>query len=348
VCLVPCITQEGRNKLIKKLNVGIIGAGYAAHARAKAIDMVGVDKIEIKGIFDSNFNNANEFAGELKTRNFKILEEILSNDEINTIAICVPNKFHYEITLKALENNKNIICEYPLVVESYEFAEQLIDIAEKKELFIHVGQTMNFDSDLNLALKYKNCLGKLYMGYKYMTFGKPGSWFVESGFRRGYEGLGEWYINNSFTGGWLIASCYHGIQILRRIFGEVTNVSAFDTGDGKVGAGSILLSHENGASSVIQWGMALSGKTFNILIVTGSEGSIEVNDGKFDVGSKNLSEKGIASDTDTFYEDTRLLLLKLDGQVDKEYEYSDMLKTLKISFAAQEAALKRSTIKIRF
>ena len=334
--------------MYKKLNLGIIGAGYAAHVRTNAFNMVGTDKIEIKGIFDNNIRNAAEFAGELKTRNFKVLDEILSSNEINTIAICVPNKFHYEIALQALENNKNIICEYPLVVESYELAEKLVDIAEKKGLFIHVGQTMNFDSDLSLALKYKDSLGKLYMGYKYMTFGKPGSWFVESGFRDGYEGLGEWYINNDFTGGWLIASCYHGIQVLRKIFGEVTTVSAFDTGDGKAGAGSILLGHENGASSVIQWGMALSGKTFNILIVTGSKGSIEINDGKFDIGSTDINKEGIISDTDTFYEDTKLLLRKLDGQVDTDYENSDMLKTLRISFAAQEAASKRITIKISF
>jgi predicted dehydrogenase len=332
----------------KKINIGMIGAGYAAHVRADAFMKMGTDRIEIKGIFDNNFNNASKFAIELKTRNFKTLEEILSSKEIDTIAICVPNKFHYEVAAEALENNKNIICEYPLVVESYEFAEKLTDIAKNKGLFIHVGQTMNFDSDLGLALKYKDSFGKLYMGYKYMTFGKPGSWFVESGFRPGYEGLGDWYINNDFTGGWLIASCYHGIQILRRIFGEVTAVSAFDTGDGKAGAGSILMVHENGASSVIQWGMALSGKTFNILIVTGSKGSIEINDGKFEIGSTDVNEKGIASDIDTFYEDTKLLMEKLDGLADSAYENSDMLKTLKISFAAQEAAVKGSTIKISF
>lgn len=334
--------------MLKKIRVGVIGAGFAAHARTIALNKIGKNRAEVIGVFDSNKNNSSKFADEFSIASYSSFDNLLGDSKIDTIAICIPNKFHFNTAIKALNSKKNIICEYPIVIESYSHAKKLFDIANKKNLFIHVGQTMNFDADLQVVLKNRNILGKLCMGYKYVTFGKPGTWFIESGFNNGYQNLGEWYVKNNLTGGWILAACYHGIQILRKVFGEIKTVSSIDTTTSSVSSGSVLLGHINNASSVVQWGLGIEGKNFNLFIATGSKGSIMVEDEKFELKTAEIKDSGVLQYIDTFFEDSKLLFDKLDGKINIDNENTDMLKNLKISFLAQKAAIEKKCLKVLF
>ena len=236
------------NDIAKNLVIGVVGAGFAAHYRIKGLQSIFKDKLKINGIFDVSQKNALAFSKEFLTNQYRSLEEICSDKDINTICVCTPSKYHYEIIKTALNNYKNIICEYPLVVK-YEDAEELVKLANNNHLFLHVGQTMNYDEDRKIIIANKRKLGKLFMGYKYMCFGEIVSWFEPIA----YENIGSWYTNRYETGGWIITSHYHGIQLFRKVFGEVLSVSGVDSSTEKVGAGSILLRHIDGSSSVVQW-----------------------------------------------------------------------------------------------
>ena len=61
--------------------------------------------------------------------------EILNDSNINTVYIAVPNLFHYEYSLKALNNNKNVICEKPFTMNLNELND-LIKISKEKKLFL--------------------------------------------------------------------------------------------------------------------------------------------------------------------------------------------------------------------
>lgn len=58
---------------------------------------------------------------------------IIGNDEIDIIDICIPNIYHYETLKKAIAAGKHIYCEKPLCV-SYEQAEEIKRLAEEKNL----------------------------------------------------------------------------------------------------------------------------------------------------------------------------------------------------------------------
>ncbi|MCL4377092.1 MAG: Gfo/Idh/MocA family oxidoreductase [Actinobacteria bacterium] len=334
-------------KKIENLEVGMVGSGFAAHLRSFSIVKLDSDRVKIIGIYDKDLENSKKFGEEFSLKIFKSFEEMLESNDINTIAVCVPNKFHYGLIKESLKNGKHIICEYPLVVDDYNKAEELFKMADKNNLFIHVGQTMDFDSDLSFVLLHKDKLGKLYMGYKYMTFGKTGSWFSFSGSKEKFNNLGEWYVDRNLTGGWMVTSCYHGIQILRKIFGEVSRVSAVDSSDGKVGAGSVILEHLDGSSSVVQWGLSILGKTFNTLIITGSEGSVEIDEGKYLIHTSEFKGSGSLQEKDTFYDDSKLLLDKINGIADFDKSNNDMLMNLKISLLAQKSANEGREFKIQ-
>lgn len=61
--------------------------------------------------------------------------EILNDSNINAVYIAVPNLFHYEYSLKALNNNKNVICEKPFTMNLNELND-LINISKEKKLFL--------------------------------------------------------------------------------------------------------------------------------------------------------------------------------------------------------------------
>jgi predicted dehydrogenase len=89
-------------------------------------------------------NIANELSKQFNilhtTTNY---DDILNDSNINTVYVAVPNIFHYEYSLKALKNNKNVICEKPFTKASNELIE-LINISKEKKLFLLEAITNQF------------------------------------------------------------------------------------------------------------------------------------------------------------------------------------------------------------
>ncbi len=328
------------------IKVGLIGAGYAAHRRASAIRELDSKRLVIKGVYDKNTEHSSEFSKEFNINSYTSIEEMCIDKGINTVSVAVPNKYHYEIVKYALENGKNVLCEYPLVLDKYKKGEELVRLAGKKGLFLHVGQTMNYDADYKLIESYRKDLGRLVVGYKYMSFGTLGSWFELDGFKGNYRGLGKWYVDDNKDGGWIVSAHYHGIQLFRNVFGEVSSVCAFDTSDKDIAAASVILNHENKASSTIQWGMPIYGKAFNTTLVSGSNGSIEVDCERFLVHTAEIKKEGKLTPVNTFIEDLRSLLDELDGKKDINKENRDMLRNLRVAVCAGESAARGKEIKI--
>ncbi|MCK5570438.1 MAG: Gfo/Idh/MocA family oxidoreductase [Spirochaetes bacterium] len=328
------------------LKIGLIGAGYAAHRRASAIRELDSKRLVIKGVYDKNTEHSSEFSKEFNINSYTSIEEMCIDTGINTVSVAVPNKYHYEIVKYALENGKNVLCEYPLVLDKYKKGEELVRLAGKKGLFLHVGQTMNYDADYKLIESYRKDLGRLVVGYKYMSFGTLGSWFELDGFKGNYRGLGKWYVDDNKDGGWIVSAHYHGIQLFRNVFGEVSSVCAFDTSDKDIAAASVILSHENKATSAIQWSMPIYGKAFDTTLVSGSNGSIEVDCERFLVHTAEIKKEGRLTPVNTFIEDLRSLLNELDGKKDINKENWDMLRNLKVAVCAGESAVRGKEIKI--
>jgi predicted dehydrogenase len=336
--------------MAENLKIGLVGAGYAAHVRADAIRKLASGRIRIVGVYDVKREHTEQFAKELGVTSYPSLEALCDSREINAISIAVPNRHHHGIAKYGMERGKHVLCEYPLVVDRYVKGEELVRLARKKKLFLHVGQTMNYDADFALIQARKRSLGTLVLGYRFWSWGALGSVFTAEGFTGDYKGLWDWYVEDTRRGGWIVSGNYTAIQHFRKIFGEVAEVAAFDyRGEvaAPVAAATVTLRHEGGASSSIQWGMPLHGKFFSTHIVCGSEGSIEIDGSRFSVQRGNDVETGTIDPVNTFVADLKGILEELDGIRSTEGEQEDMLMNLRIAMLAERSVSRKKVIDVR-
>lgn len=86
---------------------------------------------------------------------YRSVEEMLQQADVELVIINTPVQTHYEYAKKALEAGKNIIVEKPFTVNVSE-AEELVQLAEEKGLFLSVYQNRRFDRDFLQVQKILN------------------------------------------------------------------------------------------------------------------------------------------------------------------------------------------------
>jgi len=91
------------------------------------------------------------------------LAELISSPEIDAVAVATPVWTHYELAKAALENGKHIFVEKPFTSNTAQ-AEELIDLAAKKNLKVMVDHTFLFTGAVRKIrqLLDESALGKLY------------------------------------------------------------------------------------------------------------------------------------------------------------------------------------------
>jgi len=77
---------------------------------------------------------------------YRSVEEMLENADIEVIVVNTPVQTHFEYVKMALDAGKNVIVEKPFTVTVSE-AEELVNLAENKNLFLSVYQNRRFDRD---------------------------------------------------------------------------------------------------------------------------------------------------------------------------------------------------------
>jgi predicted dehydrogenase len=89
--------------------------------------------------------------------------DLMSSTEIDAVAIVTPVWTHYELTKAALQNGKHVFVEKPFTSCSAQ-AEELIELAEKKNLKIMVDHTFLFTGAVKKIgqLLEEGTLGKIY------------------------------------------------------------------------------------------------------------------------------------------------------------------------------------------
>ena len=79
-------------------------------------------------------------------------EEILKDKEVELVIVLLPNHLHYGYVKKALEAGKHVLVEKPFTTNVSE-ADELIQLAQKKDLVLSVNHNRRWDSDVRTVKK---------------------------------------------------------------------------------------------------------------------------------------------------------------------------------------------------
>ncbi len=129
------------------MNFGVIGTGSMGRNHMRVIDSI--PEINLTSAMDINSQNLKEASEGFTINLFDDFRKMV--DEVDAVAVSTPTTHHYEVAKFFLLNGKHVMVEKPFTT-TLEQAEELISIAEKKNLKIGVGHLERF----NPAVEYVN------------------------------------------------------------------------------------------------------------------------------------------------------------------------------------------------
>nr|WP_294926689.1 Gfo/Idh/MocA family oxidoreductase [uncultured Flavobacterium sp.] len=117
----------------KKIKWGIIGLGNIANLFASDLKLI--DEAELCAVASRDINKANEFAEKYNCNRFYgSYDELFADDQIDIVYIATPHDSHAELSIKAMENGKHVLCEKPLSL-SYDDALRMTEASKKYNKF---------------------------------------------------------------------------------------------------------------------------------------------------------------------------------------------------------------------
>lgn len=120
-------------KIDNRIKWGIIGLGNIAHQFAT--DLLLIEDANLVAVASRDYDKANDFAAKYNCpKAYDSYEAIFADKDVEIIYIATPHDSHAELTIKALENGKHVLCEKPLAL-SFEDAVLMIESSKKYNKF---------------------------------------------------------------------------------------------------------------------------------------------------------------------------------------------------------------------
>ena len=144
------------------VRVGVIGYGYWGPNVVR--NLHGIEDCQVVAVCDKN-RDALRRAHQLypRIRLTTDFSEILRSPDIDAVAVVTPVWTHFELAKAALENGKHVFVEKPFTSSAAQ-AEELIELAERKNLKIMVDHTFLFGGAVKKIRELVDggALGSLY------------------------------------------------------------------------------------------------------------------------------------------------------------------------------------------
>jgi len=213
--------------------------------------------------------------------------KMINENELESLFVATPTKFHAEMVIYALEHNINVFCEKPFSL-TLEQAQRMVELAAAKKLVNQVGYHNRFIGTFNFLKKLisMGTLGQIYhfVGEAYgpvVVKRKEGTWRSES----------------SEGGGCLLDYASHVINLIEFVLGNINDVSGVMLK--KVFSKRVEdavyanLSLENGCSGMlsVNWSDETYRKMSTQLTVIGTEGKIVTDAHEMKIFIKNENKE---------------------------------------------------------
>jgi predicted dehydrogenase len=131
------------------VRVGVVGVGHLGQHHVK--HLAHIPEAQLVGLYDANAAQAADIARRHNTRAFDSLEALA--DACQALTVAVPTPIHHEVAKKLLSRGIHCLVEKPLTSTVQE-AEELIDLAQAKNLILQVGHIERFNPAVAEMVKH--------------------------------------------------------------------------------------------------------------------------------------------------------------------------------------------------
>lgn len=200
------IPRRGKENM-KKLRVGIIGAGYigGVHAALLARD----ERVSVTLVHDVAVESAERLARSSGAVVANSVSDLING--VDALYITTPNTKHTALALAAIEAGKNVFCEKPMAT-SIEDARTLFEAASRSDAVFQVGHNRRF--------------APVYATLKQMLMKSGPAHSAHVKMNRGELINPPWVGDPAITGGFLYETTIHMFDMMRFLFGEVRSIDA--------------------------------------------------------------------------------------------------------------------------
>lgn len=170
------------------VRVGIIGCGRIAQVRHLPEYKDNADA-QLIGYFDFNYDRACGIAQQYGGRAYSTIDDLLNDRRIDAVSVCVANNAHADISIRALNAGKHVLCEKPMAT-TIEDCEAMVKAARENGKYLMVDQNQRL---ARAHVKAKELIEDGIIG-KVLTFRTtfghkgPENWSVT-------PGTGSWFFD---------------------------------------------------------------------------------------------------------------------------------------------------------
>tara|TARA_Y100000310_G_C20557110_1_gene751119 strand:- start:204 stop:1190 length:987 start_codon:yes stop_codon:yes gene_type:complete len=127
---------------MEKLNIGVIGLGVMGTNHARVYSEL--ENVNLVAICDSNIETLDLLSTKYNTNKYSNHKDMLDNEKIDAVSLCVPTLLHKNIALDIIKNKINLLIEKPIATTTDE-ATEIINQAKDNNIKLMVGHIERFN-----------------------------------------------------------------------------------------------------------------------------------------------------------------------------------------------------------
>lgn len=137
----------------EKITIGIIGMGRIGNVHYK--NLIRMPNVDIAYICDIIADDKWPDKYSQASKIVKDYHEVLADDRVQAVLLCVPTDLHPEMTMDAAKAGKDIFCEKPVGFDDTEILKALTTVKESGVKF-QVGFNRRFDKNFRRIVDYRD------------------------------------------------------------------------------------------------------------------------------------------------------------------------------------------------
>ncbi|MFZ4451515.1 Gfo/Idh/MocA family protein [Salibacterium aidingense] len=259
------------------LKTAVIGCGSIARNRHLP-EYEANPSVEITAVCDLVKKRAERTAEPYGARWYTDYEELLKQENLDLVSICLPNYLHAPVSIQALDAGVHVLCEKPMAASSRE-AEDMITACKRNGKKLMIGHNQRFVPSHQKAYQLLRAgeLGKVYSFRTTFGHGGPEGWSA--------DGVNSWFFEKEKA---IIGAMgdlgVHKADLLRWLLGEeFSEIAGFIENNAKkeitVDDNAVcILRSESGVIGTMAASWAYQSEEDNSTVIYGERGTMHLEE----------------------------------------------------------------------